>query len=258
MSGAPPALVAAFWPLVAQGGGADWGGLIFTLLVIGFGIFQAIRQAMAQGRPGLPPGPRPRRVGPPAGGGQAPADPLAELEAFLRRAAEVAQGRREPPPQAPPPEPQRPRPQQLRPQQPGPGRKRKERRQRPAEPVVEAVEASEGPRPRRKRLGAEVGEHVREHLGSKPFSERAAHLTKLDQADEQMAARVHQAFDHQVGRLSSDAPPAETAAGSGPSVAAGPRATPAAAQIAALLRDPNQVRTAIVLETILRRPTERW
>lgn len=252
MTGGFAASLALFWPLLAQGGGGDWGGLIFTLLVIGFGIFQAIRQAMAQGRPGQPPripGQPARRVGPPAGGGQAPVDPMAELEAFLRRAAEMAQGRREAPPQAPPP---------PVPQQAGPGRKRKDRRPRPADPVVESVEVSEGPRPRRKRLGAEVGDHVRDHLGSKPLSERAAQLTKLDQADEQMAAHVHQVFDHQLGRLAVDTLPVEPATTAAPAATAIPRGTPAAAQIAALLRHPEQVRTAVVLETILRRPTDRW
>ena len=70
-------------------------------------------------------------------------------------------------------------------------------------------------------------------------------------ADDRLDARLHERFDHQVGRLSGEQPDA---------VAAGDAALPAsaAARVRAILASPRGVREALVLNEVLRRPADRW
>jgi hypothetical protein len=64
--------------------------------------------------------------------------------------------------------------------------------------VIEVVEAVEAPR------GGSVSSHVATHLDSSSFDERAAQLgEKVDLADDNLEAHIHQVFDHQVGNLAT-------------------------------------------------------
>lgn len=93
-----------------------------------------------------------------------------------------------------------------------------------------------------------VSEHVQQHLDTSRFDERAGRLSQLQKTVEQdIGGHVKSVFDHQVGTL------AKADAG-GPAVVA---VTPAE-QIAALLRDPQSMAAAIVMQEVLRPPVERW
>ncbi|MGD9634880.1 MAG: hypothetical protein AB7G28_19900 [Pirellulales bacterium] len=98
-----------------------------------------------------------------------------------------------------------------------------------------------------------VAEHVAERAGasSTQFQQEVADLgQRVKQADEQFDRQLQQKFDHRIGRLATASTTTETTAQPTP-------ATPAA-QIAALMTNPEGVRQAIVLNEILRRPTDRW
>jgi hypothetical protein len=71
--------------------------------------------------------------------------------------------------------------------------------------------------------------------------------------DQQFDVQLKAKFDHTVGTLTgSDVATAAQAA------AAAAAASRPAAQIAALLASPEGMRQAVVLNEILRRPSERW
>jgi len=76
-------------------------------------------------------------------------------------------------------------------------------------------------------------------------SHSAAHLCQL--FDVQLKSK----FDHAVGTLAGTG-----SAAAGEAIAVGPD-TPAA-QLAAMLRDPQGIRQAVLVNEILRRPSERW
>ncbi len=266
--------MAAVWPadprvLLLADGLAD---LIRVLGPIGFFVLYILAQVgwrMLTGGPnrgGLnapggagerpAPGRRLQPPQPPAGG---QADPVAELEAFLRRAADVAQGRAAPPADQNPPGP---------PPLPPSQRKRRRGRKQPAlqskPPTSETVEVELVDRPRRtarKPLGSEVRQHVATHLNTDEFSHRGEKLSDLDQTDERMDARIHRDLDHEVGSLSNDVATIETAPGQATG-AAGPGGSPTgpvrADTLAGRLRDPSQLAQVFVLQEIFRRPEERW
>ena len=151
------------------------------------------------------------------------------------------------PPQAGPPAPEQQVEDFLRrvlqqpAQPPGPVRG-----QRPAEPVVaaEVVERPSG--------GRGVAEHVEVYLDSDEFESRAASLTHLGQVDENVESHIHQVFDHQLGSLST----AETGAAPQPKKAPAklPPAAGPAAGVALMLSSPDSLRSAIIMQEILRRP----
>lgn len=150
-----------------------------------------------------------------------------EVQAFLRQAEEKKRGQAA-----------RPVPPVVR--QPKSKKPSKQPSKQPPQPTAAPVA--------RRRLGEGVAEHVAEHLQSGEFSRRAAHLTddlaRADQARQEHFART---FSHQVGRLETTAtsagPPAPTAVPS-----------PAGARLVELLRDPTNIRSAIVMNEILNRP----
>jgi hypothetical protein len=162
-----------------------------------------------------------------------------EIDEFIRRAAErrrqQGQGQK--------------RQQQRPPAQPQPKPKRA--------PLVqpEIVEAE--------IVSSEVVENVSSqvdrYLDNRQFENRAAHLGEQPAlADDKVEARLHQTFDHQLGRLGSS--PLTTARG----------ATDAAAQVttdpanqmltflAKALKSPQEFRQAFILSEILARPADRW
>lgn len=245
------------------------GGLIVLVIWLINQVNEAKKKQAAQQQPqqmALPPQP----AGPAAaaaGGAPPAADPLrAQVDDFLRRAG------KQPAQLAPPPRksarreevvvlldesvaaPQRQSlSEQLRAKQeaaaarrtPGPATPpRPPREQKPRS----TQRAARGPRPQ------SVAEHVAEHVGvaTQSIGKEVASLgERVRKADEQFDVQLHQKFDHELGSLAgrrtetaADQPTAE-------------RVTPAD-QIAALLASPEGVRQAIVLNEILRRPTDRW
>lgn len=102
----------------------------------------------------------------------------------------------------------------------------------------------------RARKKESVAEHVEQHLQTTAFEARAAHMVDdLARADREREAHLKKTFEHKVGRL---------AAGSQESQPAAQPISVAPANIAAMLRNPQNVRDAIVLNEILQRPADRW
>jgi hypothetical protein len=101
-----------------------------------------------------------------------------------------------------------------------------------------------------------VASHVKEYLSSDQFTTRAAQLgEEVGEADERMEARLHAKFDHQVGQLtksSTDSPYTV-----GPSQESAQQRMPVV-NLAELLRSPQGMLQAIVLNEILHPPQHRW
>jgi DNA primase len=172
-----------------------------------------------------------------------------ELEKFIKQIAEAAQQANQPPQ---PPQQQRPRKPKQQGQQRPP---QQQQQQRPPQPqrLVQSELAD-----------AEILEEVELADTADRFSQRvigdfrgteeiAAHTRQLGQevgqADEQMAEHLKQVFGHQVGNLK------ETAASPLPGAR---KANFAAQSIVQMLSSRSNVRNALLLAEILRRPTERW
>ena len=99
------------------------------------------------------------------------------------------------------------------------------------EPVAEAASSS--------RLGTLRDRHV--------VGESSRLGQGVASSDERLEERLHQKFDHRLGKLSSDV--------AGPSDDAEAEAEPSSAsRIKAMLSGPNGVRDAVILSEILRRP----
>lgn len=217
-------MIAAFVPLLADAELLKVIGFIIVALIWVFNHFIG-----AKGPQRRPPrvDMRPRPPGAPAGR-QEVNDEVAE---FLRRTAERTAGRKRTEPEAAPPA-RRPL-----------SERRLKRMPHGMEPV-EAVAVDESSE-------TSVAEHVQE-FDSHLLSERAKRLTQTEQESRLFQSEVQHAFDHQLGCLAQRAPDAE---GSGETPAQAPNA---AASIAALLADPENLRNVVVLNEILRRPTDRW
>jgi hypothetical protein len=193
-------------------------------------------------------------------------DPLrAQVDEFLRRAGKQPAGQGAPP--SPPPRKPPGREEIVvlldesvaaPPRRPGierkklPSAKPEARGQRPPAPPRETQPAApkrraEKPRPK------SVSEHVAERVGAstQQFRQEVANLgERVKQADEQFDRQLAQKFDHELGSLGGRASSSEQPAQ--------PAAPTPAFEIAALLASPAGVRSAIVLNEILQRPTDRW
>ena len=130
-----------------------------------------------------------------------------------------------------------------------------------AKPVqAEPVEAEVvGPTP----VGGRVTEHVRRRMDTSEFQQRTARLgAEVAQADDQMDARLQKKFGHEVSSLATQPGEAavapvidESALPAGPL----PGVTPlASSTLAAMLADPDNVRQAVILSEILKRPDASW
>ena len=91
-----------------------------------------------------------------------------------------------------------------------------------------------------------------------PADPRVSQLTsnRVAQSDEQMAFHLHKQFDHQLGRISDPA-----ASVTATTTAETPTTTESPAPMesfAKLVKETNPVRLAILMQEVLRRPTERW
>lgn len=110
------------------------------------------------------------------------------------------------------------------------------------------------------QLGSSVREHVSQHMAEGRVTEHASHLAdRIALVDEQDEQRLHHKFDHALGQLGSSASHPdiiEVAEGTDAEVWTKPLheqrpGTIIAAEIAGMLRDPTDVRKAIVLSEIL-------
>lgn len=118
----------------------------------------------------------------------------------------------------------------------------------PAE-VVDVEIVDEPPR------GQRVAAHVARHLDTRDISQHADSLAAdVARADDVMDARLQSKFDHAVGHLRGGTQDYTVAAsGTDPRAdAVRAKGLPLAEQVAAMLRDPQSVQTAIVLNEIMR------
>ncbi len=245
------------------------------LVAVFFGImkllFESTKNANKK-RPGAPAGaqqpqPKPQAGAPkPVQAAGQQADPLrSQVEEFLRRAGRPPQGGQE-----------QSRPQQQRPaseiellvddaSQSSDRRSRSESN-RP-DPLTPGALPIAKPRPaaksepkraahrsvipkRRVTLAERAAEREEIRVGN--LAEQPAHLgNRIIEEDKQFDEQIKAKFDHALGTL----------AGSGSSAAVQPSAPVAdspARQIAAMLANPDGVRQAVLLNEILRRPSDRW
>ena len=102
-----------------------------------------------------------------------------------------------------------------------------------------------------------MAEHVAQHVSSatRAVAEQAAQLgQRIVREDEQFDVQLNAKFDHDVGSLASKIRVTDT-----PSQSPDHTDTSSpAGQLAAMLANPDGVRQAIILNEILRRPSERW
>jgi hypothetical protein len=261
-AGRPPILLADIGEIIGS-----VFALLATLAWVLKQVFDAKKEAPRAGGGAAAAGKPAPAQAPAAAGGKPPgqqADPLrAQVEEFLRRAGRGGQGNQPRGQQRPAgpaanrdieillddeaamtPE-RRPLAEPLRPIEPAvasgsprqqqPGAPRKPRRM---------------PQPRRETVAEHVTESVAAH--AKGISEQTARLgQRIIEDDHQFDVQLKAKFDHTVGTITSS-----------PVTATEQTATFAldspAAQIAAMLANPDGVRQAMILNEIIRRPSDRW
>jgi hypothetical protein len=201
--------------------------LIFFAVVT---IIYVFNHFVGKGQQRKPPRPDPR-LRPQAPGRQEVNDEVAE---FLRRTAERTNAKKPPVEAEPAPIERRPLVERRLPSTSLSGE------------TVEVEAIDEPP------SGAGVAAHVQQHLDTREFAQRASQLGQVEQEERSFQAHVQQTFDHQVGQLASRR--SEPAVGTGEA-----SGQPTAAEsVAALLADSQNLRSAVVLNEILQRPTDRW
>jgi len=99
-----------------------------------------------------------------------------------------------------------------------------------------------------------VGEHVRQHIGQEHFGKV---VSQVGMADEQLESRLHEVFDHRLGKISGSAPSSQIEEGTdaadkqqAPSRSAAPQSL--AKEIAQAMRNPTSLRQAILINEVLR------
>jgi hypothetical protein len=247
-------------PLLA----ADFTQVAIALVVIFFTamkvLFEANKPAAPKRGPVVPPQPPqdPRVPVPNAqrAGGQQADQLRSQVEEFLRRAGKM-------PPQ--PNQPQAPQQRPLteiellvgdqmrlsKPESSAEPVRAREKRQSPPVPPTDKRPPRRSVTPKRRVTLAERAAD-REAVRLSNLPEQPPHLGKrIIEEDEQFDIQLKAKFDHTVGTLSESSKKPQTAD-------AAPAPTTPAAQIAALLANPEGVRQAIVLNEILRRPSDRW
>ncbi len=99
-----------------------------------------------------------------------------------------------------------------------------------------------------------VAEHVAEQVTAhtRSLSDKASQLGQRIAAEDQLFdVQLKSKFDHAVGTLADST--VATAAETSP-----PAADTPAAQLAAMLANPGGIRQAVLINEILRRPSDRW
>jgi hypothetical protein len=257
------AVVAFVQPVLALDVGQIVVGLIALVMVIVRQLLEANKNAgvkRAQQPLPQPPQPQNPNKAPAAGAGQQ-ADPLrAQVEEFLRRAGRPAEQN----PPRPQPAPASQIEMLVKPSQPADPRfigqplRQAEWRQTPSSSVspqsAVGTEKARNARSGKSRKRKSVADHVAEQVTARAEN-LAAHASKLGQRivaeDTQFDVQLKSKFDHTVGTLGDSETSATADATSLPSD------TPAA-QLAAMLANPSGVRQAVIVNEILRRPSDRW
>jgi hypothetical protein len=282
-------------PLLLADLGEVIGSLVGLFLLVLWVIGQLTEGKKQMGRPPMPrpaappappqrpvaaqPGAKPQVVDRP---GQAGGGLRGEVEDFLRRAG-AQQGAGQPG------QANRPAAAQRKPQ-PAQGEKIEvlvdeqgrmiERRRpaeltRPAEPRMPAASSAQRPLaakpappspPRRLVAAAKhesvvkpesVAEHVRQHIDSatRALGQQASQLgQRIVREDAQFDVQLKAKFDHEVGTLA----PKERVTDTPSQSPVNTDTTSPAAQLAAMLTNPEGVRQAVIINEVLRRPSERW
>jgi len=243
-------------PFLIALGGEEVVGIIIAVVVGLISLFSQMaakqREQKARQRPNvLPPQP-----GAPDPAPQQPAKLEDEIAEFLRRAAEGRAAKARPAqarPVAGPAAMGKPSPSSARPVQARSAPPRSAQARREEVPVAaEIVEPAIRP------VGGRVEAAVAKDLDTSEFRERTKRLGKeARQVSQETKKRLHEKFDHGVSHLAAQpAPVTEPAAA--PAVLVPLIPPTGAAGFAAMLRDVDNVRQAIILNEILTRPVDRW
>jgi hypothetical protein len=261
-------------PILAAAGGDIVIKLILGVIVLIFMVvkqlFEANKGAGLKAKLPQPPQPMPqppvKGAVPPAAQAGQQADPLrAQVEEFLRRASKQQQP-------APPQAPQRLQPARAseieilvdpsrQTEQRNIGQPLRQAEWRKTLPTAPASPSAgtpadkprqiRGSKPRRRQSVAEhVAEQVTAHTRS--LADKASQLgQRIVAEDQQFDVQLKAKFDHTVGTLAGTA----TSAAAAQSL---PASDTPAAQIASLLANPSGIRQAVLINEILRRPSDRW
>jgi hypothetical protein len=253
------------FPLIAAG----WADIIVPVIVFTIWIINQIVGAKRAAQP--PAGRGVAKPNPPAGqpAGANPAGQgglMDEVERFLKEARQAMDQQKQPPGRNVPP---------AKPQSRGPQTvpQKQQSKKPPKPPKLPAKQKGRVPLSEQTSLrskleqreredverGSSVSEHVQQHLDTSRFEERAGRLSHLKQTVEQdIGGHIHSSFDHKVGTLGEQAGTRTDAQGAAMTTddsATGPNSV---VQIVAMLRDPQSMRNAIILQEILSPPTHRW
>jgi hypothetical protein len=255
----------------------DAGQIIKLLVIFGILVAWVVRNIMSANKPAgqrQAQQPAPRRRPPPQQQPNPPAQPAAgqqadplrdQVEEFLRRAGRQRQPN-QPPAAARPPQPARAAAaneiELLLDNEDDAAAARRRPLADPFSPMIQPPAAApptataqlivaQPPRSAHERLGKGVAEHVAEHVssGSQTLAAQTSRLgQRIIHEDEQFDVQLKAKFGHSVGTLAAS----RVENGGQPSAA--PAGDSPAAQIAAMLANPEGVRQAIVLNEILRPP----
>jgi len=120
--------------------------------------------------------------------------------------------------------------------------------------AAEVVDNDPGARP----VGGHVEATVAKDLDTSVFRQRAKQLgEQTRQAKQEAEKRLQKKFDHKLGKLDSQKQPRAKPVEK-PQAAVAVIPATSAAGFAAMLRNADNVRQAIILNEILARPVDRW
>jgi len=216
---------------------AAFEDVLKTVIPILFMVLYVIGQLMG-GKENAKKAKQPRPAQPPKGDGPPnQADALRrEVEQFLRR----AQGQEADPPQ----EKRAPAVATIAQR---PAKRPTKQRAKLRQPSPREVQAAPQPVSRGMRKEG-VAEHVTRHIDSSNLSEHAEQLGhSVAQADERIESRLQAKFGKRMDAFRHDSKPADQ-----------PEPTLGAQELFDLLSRPEGMRQAILMNEILRRPTDRW
>ncbi len=142
-----------------------------------------------------------------------------------------------------------------------PGGQQRPARQRHSQPPTPVQPATDeeivilgpgGRQPRQDMRSQSVSEHVRSHIDTSDLAEKVSHLgEEVGLADDKLVARLQDTFDHDVGHLKFD--PSKSVQDETTSVTA-KRISPLARDMIQMLSNPVNVRQAILISEVLKRP----
>ena len=177
-----------------------------------------------------------------------------DIEEFLKMAAKRRQQQKQGGGAAP----QRPQPASSPPASGQQKRPAQRHAQRPLQPVQPATDEEiiilgpGGQQPQKDMRRESVSEHVRSYIDTSDIREQVSHLGEtVGLADDKLDARLQDTFDHDVGRLKFD--PGKSVQDETTTVTA-KRISPLAQDLIQMLSNPVNVRQAILISEVLKRP----